>query len=796
MNERITEDIVRTHLKADPLFSQAILEEQKSKNPRIEKALKSASKSGGGVGKPEFILTFPAVADFMIVIECKADATRHESSKRNRYGDFAVDGVLLYASHLSRHYDVLAIAVSGQDIASAKVSHFVWNRRKPAPEETPDRRLLSLQSYLAAYKGRVVAAQVEGLKLTEKAVEYNEFLHQYSIPETERATFISAILVALQDDAFRTSYRLLETPADLAASIIDAASRVLTRHGIDADRRDLVLSQYKTIQNQDIAKSPTVKRINTPAPVPNTILREITIDIEEHVFPLTTSGEQGYDVLGRFYTEFIRYSGSDARTGLVLTPQHITRLFCELVGLTTDDIVIDPCCGTGGFLTAAMQYMWDKAGNDHDLKERIKSKQLIGIERRVDMFTHACSNMMMRGDGKSNIYRGDCFDPELQAKVQKLDPTVAMLNPPYDVGAAGQLHFVETAMELLGKGRCVAICQMSTAVSADGDVVDARRRLLEKHTLEGVVGMPQDLFHPVGVVTCVMVFRANTPHPAGYKTYFGYWRDDGFVKRKRKGRISDGSWPDKKKKMLDSFINRESRPGLSVMQSVAAADEWCAEAYMKTDYSGLSDDEFTTTIKNFVAFRLTESRVPVPITTRAASKTKRRLNERKWSEFRIDALFEVRKGRRLTKADMELGETPFIGAIETNNGLTNRIEGEPQHPGNTVTVVYNGNSVAEAFYQEQPFWCSDDVNVLYPRFEMSPEIGLFVATILRREKYRFSYGRKWNKARMETSMIQLPASNGEPDWAFMLAYMRGLPFSADLQPAGAPKRRQVLRAAE
>lgn len=781
LNERITEDFVRSHFKGDPLFSQALVEEQKSKNPRIEKALQSASKSGSGGGKPEFVITFPSIADFIIVVECKANDAHHESVNRDQYAGFAVDGALLYASHLSKDFDVLAIAVSGQDLSKLRVSHFVWRKGATLYEDRPnDDHLLSLQSYLSAYQGQAITSQIEGLKVTEKAVEYNETLNQFSIPETERATFISAILVALQDDAFRSSYKLLTKPVDLGKSIIEAAQRVLEAEEIDAERRKVVLSQYKTIQIQDIAKSETVKRVNSTVPVANTILRDITADIEKNVYPLTKGGNRGLDVLGRFYSEFIRYSGSDARTGLVLTPPHITRLFCDLVGLTSKDVVLDPCCGTGGFLTSAMQYMWEKAGNDLALHDNIKKRQLLGIERRVDMFTHAVSNMMMRGDGKSHIFRGDCFDSKIISDVMKLNPTVAMLNPPYDVGAVGQLHFVGNALEMLAHGKCIAICQMSTAVSADKSIVEARRKLLEKHTLEAVMSMPPDLFHPVGVVTCVMVFRANQPHPSGYTTYLGHWRDDGFIKRKRKGRISDGSWPEKKERMLQSYVSRQSVPGLSVMRALDASSEWCAEAYMSSDVSTLDQKDFLETIKKFVAFRITESEKPVAVTALAAKSATLSLKDCVWREYRIDALFDVRKGSRLTKEDMEDGKTPFIGATETNNGVTARVNREPNHHPNTITVVYNGNSVAESFYQFRPYRATDDVNVLYPLFDLTVELAMFLITVIRREKYRFNYGRKWNKGRMQESFISLPSNDSGPDWEFMAAYVKTIPFSADL----------------
>ena len=152
-----------------------------------------------------------------------------------------------------------------------------------------------------------------------------------------------------------------------------------------------------------------------------------------------------------------------------------------------------------------------------------------------------------------------------------------------------------------------------------------------------------------------------------------------------------------------------------------------------------------------------------------------------WDSFTFEALFELKKGRRLTKANMTSGHTPFIGAIDSNNGLTAFVGQEALHPANTITVNYNGNGVAEAFYQPVPYRCSDDVNVLYPKFKLTPAIAMFITTVIRQEKYRFSYGRKWHLERMAISTIGLPVdSNGKPDWNFMEEYINTLPFSSQL----------------
>lgn len=151
-----------------------------------------------------------------------------------------------------------------------------------------------------------------------------------------------------------------------------------------------------------------------------------------------------------------------------------------------------------------------------------------------------------------------------------------------------------------------------------------------------------------------------------------------------------------------------------------------------------------------------------------------------WKEYSLGDLFIIRKGKRLTKAKMKLGRIPFIGAIDSNNGISGFVS-SAIHAANTITVNYNG-SVAEAFYQPVPFWACDDVNVLYPRFEMSPEVALFLCTLIRREKYRFSYGRKWHLERMETSIIKLPfQEDGTPDWVYMENYIKTLPYSSQIQ---------------
>lgn len=153
-----------------------------------------------------------------------------------------------------------------------------------------------------------------------------------------------------------------------------------------------------------------------------------------------------------------------------------------------------------------------------------------------------------------------------------------------------------------------------------------------------------------------------------------------------------------------------------------------------------------------------------------------------WKWFQLggdDGLFEIRKGKRLTSDDQTEGDTPYIGAIDSNNGVSNRIGQNPIHDGNTISLSYNG-SVGEAFYQPTSYWATDDVNALYLRPEygtLCPATGLFVCSVLKHDRYRYSYGRKWTLDNMNATKIKLPAtSDGKPDWQWMENYIKSLPY--------------------
>lgn len=145
-------------------------------------------------------------------------------------------------------------------------------------------------------------------------------------------------------------------------------------------------------------------------------------------------------------------------------------------------------------------------------------------------------------------------------------------------------------------------------------------------------------------------------------------------------------------------------------------------------------------------------------------------------EFAIGSLFDIIKGKRLTKANMKSGGINFVGATADNNGITNHIANSKfLHPANTITVTYNG-SVGEAFYQIAPYWASDDVNVLYSKKTLVEDSALFFLAPIRHKGKGYGYSFKWTKDKMKKDTIWLPVKNDGStiDYHFMEIYISAI----------------------
>jgi type I restriction-modification system DNA methylase subunit len=203
---------------------------------------------------------------------------------------------------------------------------------------------------------------------------------------------------------------------------------------------------------------------------------------------------------------------------------------CSLAGVNKNSRVVDICCGSGSFLVTAMSKMFKDANPDE--VEQIRKEQLYGIEFDDGLFTLAVANMIIRQDGKSNIYKGDCFNDDIIKEIKAKNINIGLMNPPYSQTDKNELEFVERLLESITIGGTgVVVVPMSCAIGTKFN--DVRERLFKKHTLNAVFSMPDDIFYPTGTNPCVMVWEAHKPHDSDFETFFGYCKNDGFIKRKK-----------------------------------------------------------------------------------------------------------------------------------------------------------------------------------------------------------------------------------------------------------------------
>lgn len=599
-NEAKTMELFRSFLRNQGYYDDKdiTVEEQISDNIKIDKLLKNASKRGNSNGKPDFIIYSKKYPELLIVVEAKADIRYHESETKDCYADYAVDGALLYSSFLSKEYDVLAIGISGDSINSYCLSHYLQLKGEKKYYEMFSDHLLNITEYFEGIIASDYKFNQDYGQLIAYTKTLNETLHAKKIKESQRALLISGILIALKNRAFRDGYKKHDNVKQLVTHLYTTIEGQLSNDTISSKKIEVLTQAFSFVKT-----NPTL----TDEKDGKKFLEDLIDEIDKKIngFNIT---HKYVDTVSQFYIEFLRYANNDKGLGIVLTPPHITELFVLLADVDKNSVVLDNCCGTGGFLISAMKQMLLDAKGDQKKEKDIKSDQLIGIEYQDDIYTLLISNMIIHRDGRTNIYWGNCFD-EIEDVKERFKPTVGLLNPPYKTKKSDteEFEFILNNLDaLVPGGTCVAIIPINCVTERKNNaILNLRKKLMEKHTLEAVLSMPDELFHnsKVNTVTCAVILTAHKPHPKGKKTWFAYCRDDGFVKIKNKGRIdANHSWAATRDKWVNAFRNRDVIKGFSIMKEVKYTDEWCVEAYLQTDYDDFSLEDYENTVKKYLMF--------------------------------------------------------------------------------------------------------------------------------------------------------------------------------------------------
>jgi type I restriction enzyme M protein len=776
VNERLTESLVRDKLRELDYYndSSLIIEEQKSQNAIISSLLSKASKSGNSAGYPEFIIT-QKNSDVLIVIECKASIKNHESETKDKPKDFAVDGVLHYARFLKENFHVVAIAISGTK-KDKRISTYQWNKNE---KRFLFRKFTDFQKYEDYFeifhaKDKIILSEDELMQYAKKL--HDQMRDEVKLKEAEKPLLVAALLLALDNDDFVREYPTIHNPKKLSIRIIESIQESLQNSNINKNKIDTLVSEFSFIKTHTYLTSGEIDHQNPSHD--NNSLHKFLIDIQNKVYPFVKK-VNNIDIIGKFYSEFLRYTGGDGKgLGIVLTPTHITDLFCDIAEVNKNSKVIDICTGTGGFLISAMKKMLE---NDPTVAEidYIYKNNLVGIETQTNMFALAVANMIIRGDGKTNLTQANCFDIKT-SDIQKYHCNIGLINPPYSQKKEKEkeLIFVKKMLDTLAVGGIgVAIIPQSTVMSNKTND-DLKKELLKNHTLKAVMSMPNELFYPAGTVTCIVVFEAHKPHNNN-ETWFGYWKEDGFEKIKHKGRIdAKNKFNDLiKNKWLKSFYNRTQDIGFSILKKINENDEWLAEAYLKTDYKEFSKEDFVKAIHDYVGFRFATFNLS-EISSKSMTNKTLNLDDRKWKYFKYTDIFEKDlRGKRLIADHREQGDILYFSASEFNNGWTDKISNPLFIEKDAIIYTTFG----DAYYIQGKFTASDEVTI-FKDSKLNSYNGLFISTVMSKNKYKYSFGRKAFKNKWSGDLIPLPIKEDKTiDWEFMEEYIKSLPYSNSLR---------------
>ena len=716
-------------------------------------------------GTPDFMVV-KNESNVIVVIECKGSSANHSSLDNieefaiHGFGTpeetegYAVNGALWYASFLSDNYDVIAIGVSGQMYATAKVTSFVWPKGgtiadiEIIEDGVLATQLVSIHDYekdADIVLGRLAATEAEIRKeLRRYTLQCANFLRSNGIEDNSKAGFVSAIILGLTNHESKLysdtktaigrkrvakSRKLLNDP--LAKNSIKMLKAALYGDGNEYDpdyvrgiwdideipkgkRTSLKRFYDGLLSKTELSEFPKGKDVKYFVDG-DTVLSCCIYSLYENVIEVLEK-YSGIDVMGEFYTTFLRFTKGNAKEkGIVLTPKHITDLFCDIAEYYSDKKfdettkIVDICCGSGAFLISALDRIktniYSETISESEKSSRYGTAQrnsLIGVERDSSMYALAYANMRFHGDGKSNLFNCSSLLMDSYAPVddsgktylneQKIPLHVAlrsfggidigMINPPYSLDkkdnsvvreyadvqkireledknsklskqlkdlkkkdpttykseiatlekeieknnrqiqdlkdslikngleeviiqkGQDELDFIASMLHYLKEGGIgIAIVPMSCAGSSGTKL---RTELLKHHTLLACMTMPNQLFFDshVGTATCIMVFKAHIKHDKNKAVFFARWQDDGFKVIPHNGRKDSGLWSS----ICAEWINQMDGTACAdeymwLKRKIDISDEALAEAYIKTDYSKLSNADFEKVLKKYSLFK-------------------------------------------------------------------------------------------------------------------------------------------------------------------------------------------------
>ena len=648
-------------------------------------------------------------------------------------------------------------------------------------------------------------------KIMSNTYKLNKLLHKHGISEELRSQFVGTCLLSLKKGL---EYNIVSlTAAQIRARIKETLEELLNNDINKAGK--LSLLEKNVLLSQDI-RSLKIESF-----------REILKYIENNILPfINDKSTSGQDLLNLFFVTFNKYVKTNKN--LAFTPDHITDFMTKISGVNKHSVILDPCCGSGSFLVRAMTQALEDCSTEREQNE-IKKHNVFGIEYDENIYGLATTNMLIHSDGNSNIIQGSCFD--FKDWIQNAKPTVILMNPPYNAQRKHMpasfvakwskdkkedptkgLYFVKYITDILNscniQATLAVLLPVACAIGTSKEIEKVKIDILKSNTLDAVFTLPNDVFHPAAAPSaCCMVFKIGKKHSdiTNPPTFFGYFKEDGFKKKKNLGRVEqkdingNSIWKKIEQQWLELYRDRRIEDGLSASKKVNGKDEWLCEAYMKTDYSIISEAMFRETINHYMAYLIKFGKYPNAVYKPSCAQE---IDVKLWEEFYVlktkdrAGLFDIENCKCGCAGDLEEGnDVNYIGAKKADNGVMKRVVSDDNllSKGKGILFICDGEgSVGYTNYMDEDFIGSTTTSIGYNE-NLNVYNALFLTTILDQEKFKFSYGRKY-RANLDRIVIKLPICRNEdgtpvydksktysnkgyiPDWSYMENYIKSLPY--------------------
>lgn len=633
-------------------------------NTEIDNALKVAPSKRGGDGKnyPDIRLLLDNKIPVMIEVKgTKGALVKYndlgEIDNKNKVGEpnykniekFAVNGAIHYANailqHTASYKDVIAIGINGYmqdgELKQEYGVYYVSDKNFRIPKKIDD---YSDLSFLAPVCRTELMTKIKDINLTEEEKEkrtrdleddfekklkkLNQKMHDdLSISAGQRVGLIVGQIMAGLGVTGESGTVLLEPLeiAELKGQIIGESTdghvimnkirSFLATKNLPDEKRAMII---RDLENTFIS-SELWRPINGESK-----LKTVYIDVKTDIVPLLQSRDRHLDFTGKLFNvlnEWIDIPDGE-KNDVVLTPRYVTELMAKLARVNRDSYVWDYAVGSAGFLISAMKLMIEDAQKIKSIQERqkkildIKAKQLLGVEKRADIYLLAVLNMILMGDGSSNIIHKDSlleYDGNYEQGDLKDKPfpaNVFLLNPPYSQAGKG-FNFVEKALNKMSSGRAVILIQEN---AGSGNGLPYTKNLLKKNSLVASIHMSDIFCGKAGVRTAVYVFDVGVPHDVNKLVKFIDFSNDGYTRQNRKKSSANvnlrdtGNAKERYQEIVDIVLGNQKQTHYfddCVIEDTIGLDgnDWTYSQHKKIDTT-LTEEDFRNTVKDYLAWKV------------------------------------------------------------------------------------------------------------------------------------------------------------------------------------------------